>query len=124
MVFIDTHIAVWLYNNSMEKFSSEGRNALEINDIFISPACALELEYLYEIGKINRRSGAILELLADLIGLGIDDISFAELVKSATNEKWTRDPFDRMIVAHAKKRGAILITADRVIKKNYKKTVL
>ena len=124
MVFIDTHIAVWLYNNSTERLSSAGKTALDTNDIFISPVCALELEYLHEIGKIKKRPGDVINLLSELIDLKMDDISMAELIESAIREKWTRDPFDRMIVAHARKRNAILISADRIIKKHYKKTLI
>ena len=124
MVFIDTHIAVWLYNNTTERFSAAGRKALETDDIVISPVCMLELEFLHEIGKIIKRPGDIIALLSELINLRIDDIPLAELIESAVREKWTRDPFDRMIVAHARRRNCILISADRTIQKRYKKTLL
>ncbi len=124
MVFIDTHIAVWLYNGNTEQFSEKARRAIDGNNIHISPICKLEIEYLYKIGKITRGSREILGMLADSIDLSVDDISLNELMESAIGEKWTRDPFDRLIVTHAKKRNAILISADRTIAKHYRKTLI
>lgn len=124
MVFIDTHIAVWLYNGNTQRFSPKARRAIDAHDIHISPTCKLELEYLREIGKITKGPGDILGILADSIDLSVDDISLDELMESAIGEKWTRDPFDRLIVAHAKKRKATLVSADRTIAKHYKKTLI
>ena len=38
-------------------------------------------------------------------------------------ELWTRDPFDRLIVAQARLQGAHLVSADRRIAENFKLTV-
>lgn len=124
MVFIDTHIALWLYNGDTERLSLKGKRVIETNDIHISPVCKLELEYLLEIGKIKKGPVDILGVLADSIDLKLDDISMGDIVDEAIAEKWTRDPFDRLIVAHAKKRNAILVSADHTIAKNYKKTLI
>ncbi len=42
---------------------------------------------------------------------------------TSLQEKWTRDPFDRLIVSHAKLKSATLITKDPHILKNYIKAV-
>jgi PIN domain nuclease of toxin-antitoxin system len=58
------------------------------------------------------------------IGVRICDHSFADLAETALFETWTRDPFDLMIVAHAKANGfAPLVTADQNIRQNYPKAV-
>ncbi len=45
-------------------------------------------------------------------------------MSSALSEQWTRDPFDRFIVAHAKAKGFTqLIPADRKIWDNYPRAV-
>lgn len=123
-VFIDTHIAIWLYIGSADRLSAKGRNVLESGDILISPVCLMEIEYLYEIGKIKKQSFDIINHLKDAIDLNIDDVPLSELINYAIRENWTRDPFDRMIVAHAKKRNSYLISADRTIRKHYKKTLI
>ena len=52
------------------------------------------------------------------------DIPFATIASAALDEKWTRDPFDRLIVANAKANGfAWLISADEAIRKHYPRTV-
>jgi PIN domain nuclease of toxin-antitoxin system len=38
-----------------------------------------------------------------------------DLFDAAVDLSWTRDPFDRLIVAHARLRGWRLATGDRVI---------
>lgn len=49
------------------------------------------------------------------IGLEVADVSLAELAEAAIGLAWTRDPFDRMIAAHAIVADAPLVTADKII---------
>jgi PIN domain nuclease of toxin-antitoxin system len=42
------------------------------------------------------------------------------IVEHALKEKWVRDPFDRLIVAHAKANDAPLVTKDERIRLNYR----
>jgi PIN domain nuclease of toxin-antitoxin system len=49
------------------------------------------------------------------VRLEIADASVADLVQAAAELSWTRDPFDRLIAAHAIVAGAPLLTADRTI---------
>jgi PIN domain nuclease of toxin-antitoxin system len=51
-------------------------------------------------------------------------IDLTAIMKSALTEKWTRDPFDRWIAAHAKAKGFVpLISADKKIQENYPRAV-
>jgi PIN domain nuclease of toxin-antitoxin system len=45
----------------------------------------------------------------------MSDISLEQLTKAAVDLTWTRDPFDRLIAAHAIVAGARLLTADEQI---------
>jgi hypothetical protein len=50
---------------------------------------------------------------------GPDGVRFSAIASAALAEKWTRDPFDRLIVANAKANGfAWLISADEEIAKS------
>lgn len=81
----------------------------------------LELQYLYEIRRIIVPPQAILVKLNAEIGLTLCDHSFAMIGEIALGETWTRDPFDRMIVAHAKANGvAPLLSKDEAIRENYR----
>ena len=58
------------------------------------------------------------------IGVRVCDFSFSSVASVALDEKWTRDPFDRIIVAQAKANGlAFLVSPDEVIGKNYFRAV-
>ena len=84
----------------------------------------LELSYLYEIGRSKRVSQDIVKQLREQVGLRVCDHSFADVAETATFEAWTRDPFDRLIVAHAKANGyAPLVTADEEIRQHYPRAV-
>ena len=93
-------------------------------ELLISPIVNLELTYLHEIGRSRRVAQDIVKQLREQLGLRVCDHSFADVVETATFESWTRDPFDRMIVAHAKANGyAALVTADEKIRANYPRAV-
>lgn len=60
----------------------------------------------------------MLAALGREIGLRVVDVSTVDLVQAATDISWTRDPFDRLIAAHAIVTGAPLVTADETILEN------
>jgi len=76
---------------------------------------ALELGYLHEVGRARDSVATMLNALRRDIGLEVDDVSFAEVADAAIGLTWTRDPFDRMIAAHAIVADATLLTADKTI---------
>ena len=117
--FLDTHIVVWLYEKRLDLLSEKAKKYIEENDLFISPIVEMEIEYLFEIGKIKDNSETIVSYLEKYIDLRVDEGDFREIVKISINEKWTRDPFDRIIVAHAKLKDLTLISKDETISKNY-----
>lgn len=84
----------------------------------MSPIVELELTYLHEIGRVSEPASAPLAALRRSIGLEVADASLAELVQAAMALSWTRDPFDRLIAAHAVLANAPLITADTTILDN------
>jgi len=76
------------------------------------------LTYLYEIGRVSEPASAPLSTLRREFGLQIVDVSLAELVEAAIGISWTRDPFDRLISAHAIVANAPLVTADETIREH------
>lgn len=84
----------------------------------------LELEYLYELKRIRLPARDIFQKVMHEIGLRLCDLPFTSIATAALDEKWTRDPFDRVIVANAKANGfAPLLSADEEIRKRYPRTV-
>ena len=123
VVHLDTHIVCWLYEGRTELLTATALNAIETGLLQISPMVQLELSYLHEIGRINRGGGAVLDALAKDIGLSVADASFAQVTKMAEGLTWTRDPFDRMIVAHCAAADAELISKDALIQQHFSKVI-
>lgn len=91
---------------------------MEAAVLAVSPIVELELTYLYEIGRVSEPASAPLSTLRRAFGLQVVDTSLTELVQTAAGLSWTRDPFDRLISAHAIVANAPLITADETIRAN------
>jgi PIN domain nuclease of toxin-antitoxin system len=83
----------------------------------------LELEYLHEIDRLKVRAQSVMRSLQAQLGLRVCDLGFAEIVGSAVGQRWTRDPFDRLIVAHAVAAGRPLLTRDETIRRQYRRAV-
>jgi PIN domain nuclease of toxin-antitoxin system len=123
MIYLDTHILLWLYAGLLERFTSRGRELLEQSELLISPCVKLELQYLYEIGRTTVPAGRIIDDLSEQIGLYVCDIPFDTVINRAIALNWTRDPFDRLIAAQALCRGIPLLTKDKSIRRRLKSAV-
>lgn len=122
--YLDTQVVVWLCQNDLKKLTPKARAIIEASELLVSPMLVLELEYLFEIGRTRRQPQSLVDQLASQIGLRVCDHAFPAIIHTALMETWTRDPFDRVIVAHARSnRYAPLVTADKKIKANYPRTV-
>ena len=119
LIYLDTHVAAWLFEGRTDKFPEKLRQEIEDNDLLISPAVVLELQYLFEIRRVTEPAAAVVEALEREIGLRVCDLPFASVIQIALGQSWTRDPFDRVIVAHAALREAPLMTKDELIRSRY-----
>jgi PIN domain nuclease of toxin-antitoxin system len=123
VTYLDTHIAVWLYEGDRTKLSKAVAEQIEADSLFVSPAVVLEIEYLHERKKLTVGGRVIVGALAQEIGLNVCGLPFAEVVENALGLRWTRDPFDRLIVAHAAANNAPLLTKDEKIRRHYKHAI-
>ncbi len=123
MTFLDTHVVAWLYAGEIERFTGEGRRRIEEDDLLVSPMVILELQYLRETGRLTVDAAAMVDSLAESIGLRVDDEAFLMVVREGLGQSWTRDPFDRLVVAQAALRAARLLTKDRTIRRHYPRAV-
>ena len=120
MIYLDTHVVVWLYAFGSQKLSEQAYKLIEQSDkVLISPIVLLEIELLGEIGKLTVRSETISGYLTERGLLEVCRSEFGEVVNAALGQTWTRDPFDRLITAQAALNRGILITKDRTIRDNY-----
>jgi PIN domain nuclease of toxin-antitoxin system len=118
MILLDTHVVAWLHAGETERFPGPARERLEAESLAISPLVGLELQYLHEIDRVSEPADAVLAALGRTLGLRSADCSLTELIGRAAGLSWTRDPFERLIAAHATVEQAPLLTADRNIRAN------
>lgn len=118
MIYLDTHVVVWMYAGELDRIPATVADLVEANELLISPAVLLELQFLKEIKRISTDPMLILQTLEETIGLRMCTLDFSKVVIGALSQSWTRNPFDRIIAAHALIRNAPLLTKDRSILSN------
>lgn len=120
MIYLDTHVFVWIFESPDKFLSSPVKQVLrEGKNFLVSPMVLLEAQYLFEKGRIRRNPDKILEYLTSEILLRICPSEFKSVVASSKKEIWTRDPFDRIIVAQCRMNQGQLLTKDKLIHKNF-----
>ena len=123
LAYLDTHILVWLYAGLTEKLTERAKETIEKSDLLVSQFSRLEIQYLYEIGRITAQPAIILKSLAGSINLKTGDCQIDKLINEALNIGWTRDLFDRLLISEVKITGSQLVTADKKIRSNLKNAV-
>jgi len=114
-VHIDTHVAVWLAAGEKRRLRPV-QALLRRSTLFMSPVVLLEMEVLREIGRIRAPVADILDILTEDHGIEEAAGDLRTVVQQARLLGWTKDPFDRLLVAHALANGALLLTADETIR--------
>ena len=119
MIYLDTHVIVWLYAGLTTRLPQAGRTLLNASDLAISPMVFLELQYLYETGRTTEPGRTVVEDLSQRIGLRINEEPFQHIITLAVQQTWTRDPFDRIVVGQAALHQTTLVTKDRAMRRHY-----
>lgn len=124
MIYLDTHVILWLYLRKGEGLSGRAQQLIEYEPIIlISPIILLELDYLHEIGRTTLGLAHVFNYLHQRIDLQVCQKSFIDVVRKASQLSWTRDPFDRIITAQSAIDRNTLITKDKVIQEHYEYAV-
>ncbi len=122
--YLDTHVVVFLHAGDLSRISVKAQSQIENTELLISPMVLLELEMLYDKGTIKYPAAQILADLTQQIGLSVCQLAFAQVVRSAITIKWTREPGDLLIVAHAMANNyAPLVTKDDRIRAGYRNAI-
>jgi PIN domain nuclease of toxin-antitoxin system len=118
--YLDTNIVLYVVRGEFKRLTKRAIQALERSELWISPMVVLELNYLYECGRIVVRADVIMAELNRALDARICNFPFDKIVAVAAKESWTRDAFDRLIVSHAKANDeSPLITSDSVMSLHY-----
>lgn len=110
VILLDTNAWIWLVQGHRRATTLQKRARLHI-----SPASLLELQFLVEAGRLRLRDERFASSVADDPRVPLDEPAAGRWFAQASEESWTRDPFDRLLVAHARLRGWSLATGDALI---------
>jgi len=110
MILLDTNALIWL-----DQHHARTRRLLKSPEpLAVSPATILELHFLIEVGRLRLRTGSVRALVDDERWI-VDEAPSVQWFEGASEDNWTHDPFDRLIVAHARLRRWKVATADRAM---------
>ena len=123
MIYLDTHVVAWLYAGEVDLFPDKVRSLIDTESLLISPIVELELQYLYELERTTEPGSVVVDSLEAEIGLTRCDLPFTQVVSAAFADDWTRDPFDRIVVAQAQVRRTPLLTRDATIRDHYSEAI-
>lgn len=115
---LDTHVALWLAAGDRKRLRPVMHH-LRRGRLAIAPMVYFELARLHEIGRVREPADRVVGALVGAVGLGVAEAAFYEACRAAAELTWTRDPFDRLIVATAALAGARLLTADTTILEHF-----
>lgn len=123
IAYLDTHAAIRLAHGPL-RIGREAAKLVQRATLLVSPMALVEAEYLHEIGRVTLPAKDVFRKLEHELGVRLCDLPFADVARAALDEKWTRDAFDRIVVAQARLNGlASLISSDEDIAEHYPRTV-
>jgi PIN domain nuclease of toxin-antitoxin system len=118
VILLDTHAVIWL----LARHRRVDGLIVSAQPLFVSPVSLLELRFLIEAGKVRIAERDWEKRIGQDRRFRIDDCRIGDIVASASDLGFTRDPFDRLIAGHAVARGYRLATADDVLLDNLPRT--
>lgn len=119
---LDTHFIIWIVSKSPRLKHYPWLD--EYLPWSVSPISILEIQMLAEVGKRRIENPHFMRQVMGDPRFALDDISLATLTQKALELSWTRDPFDRLIVAHSLARRLPLCSVDGHIQGHHKNIVL
>lgn len=113
-ILLDTNALLWLAS-APDRIASSAREVLEhqANELFVSAISAWEVAIKTRIGRLN--GAPLLSAWSEVLsGMNAADLVIdAADATMAGQLTWEhKDPFDRMIVAQAARRGLTIATSD------------
>jgi PIN domain nuclease of toxin-antitoxin system len=110
VILLDTNALLWMLSGHRR-----ARPLTRLPRLYISPASLLEVQMLIEIGRGRLVRGKSVSDIARDPRWVQDEPPAGDWFEVATDVSWTRDPFDRLIVAHARVRRWKLATGDSAL---------
>ena len=117
-LLLDTHFLIWLVLGSkrLAEFPWIERH----QPWGVSPVSFLEIQFLAEIGRLSVRNPEFTGAVMEDPRFTVDDIPLLTVIRHGLRLNWTRDPFDRMLVAHSMARRIPFCTVDRRVRAHHR----
>jgi PIN domain nuclease of toxin-antitoxin system len=117
-LLLDTHILLWA---ALKPELLPERLQVHLLDpghtLILSAATAWELSIKHHLGKLPEAAPLLaFREVARQLGAEVLSISAAHALRAGALDWTHRDPFDRMLVAHAQLDGCFLVTLDEQIR--------
>ncbi len=114
-LLLDTHVLLWSATEPKE-LGAEARSAIEdgANDVRVSIVSAWEIAIKQSLGKLDLPSPAE-QWLPRVLGRGgfeVAELGMAAALGVRALAWHHRDPFDRLLIAHALEDGFTIVTHD------------
>jgi PIN domain nuclease of toxin-antitoxin system len=111
---LDTHVLVDLLI-APQRVAQAVRRVLgdSLNDVVVSAVSGWEIAIKTSVGKLSLPEDLETELLR--AGISLVDITLADGLRAGALPRHHNDPFDRMLVAQAQRRGMTLVTRDAML---------
>lgn len=116
-LLLDTHTFIW-WDNDPSRLSATALSLCSdpANDLILSVASLWEMQIKRQLGKLELRLP-----LADIVrhqqttnGITVLPVTQAEVLALDGLPAVHKDPFDRLLVAHAITQAAVLVSADPI----------
>jgi PIN domain nuclease of toxin-antitoxin system len=109
---VDAHALIWALQDD-DELSATARRALvdADNDVVVSAATIWEIE----VKRIAGRLQAPADLLetVEATRIAVIPVTGADAIAAARLPRHHADPFDRMLIAHAMRLDAVIVSRDR-----------
>ena len=114
---LDTHFLLWIIVGAarlaefpwLDRYAPWG----------VSPLSFLEVKYLGEVGRLDVKIEEFTTAVMHDPRFLVDEVPLLSLIQQALPLSWTRDPFDRLLVAHSAARRTPLCTVDADIRRHH-----
>jgi PIN domain nuclease of toxin-antitoxin system len=112
ILLLDTHSLLWWFADDPQLAAPARRSIADpLNDVLVSAASVWEIEVKRAAGRLEAPE----DLLAAIASAGFDAIPFTaqDATDAARLPRHHGDPFDRMVIAQARRLEAVIVSHDR-----------
>jgi PIN domain nuclease of toxin-antitoxin system len=115
ILLVDAHVLIWWLIDDHANLTDGARAAIAdpANDIVVSAATVWQLAIKREKGRI--RIPPDLGAAVEASGFSSIAVTSADAEEAARLPPHHQDPFDRILVAQARRLGAIVVSRDRAV---------